>query len=80
VLSLINNETINALAQLNGNVHFEQVKMWLQESLQELDRTTPTTKDEVQTRWNQGAQQVLNEILDKAVGAEQAIRKIRSRL
>jgi len=79
VLNQINIETINALAQLQGNLHFEQVKQWLAESLRELDEITPQTKDEVQLRWNQGAQQVLSTFLQKANGAEETIRKIRSR-
>lgn len=79
MLSHINQETINALAQLQGNIHFEQVKSWLHESLRELEKTTPITKDEVQLRWNQGAQQVIAAFLQKADGAEETIRKIRSR-
>lgn len=79
MLNQIDKETINALAQLQGNIHFEQVKTWLHESLRELERVTPQTKDEVQLRWNQGAQQVLGTILEKSDGSEQAIRKIRSR-
>lgn len=79
MLSHISQETISSLAQLQGNIHFEIVKSWLHESLRELEKTTPITKDEVQLRWNQGAQQVLNSILEKADGAEDTIRKIRSR-
>jgi hypothetical protein len=79
VLQQLNNETINALAQLQGNIHFEQVKTWLHESLRELEKITPQTKDEVQLRWNQGGQQVLATFLQKADGAEETIRKIRSR-
>lgn len=79
MLSQIEKETINALAQLHGNIHFEQVKTWLRESLRELEKITPQTKDEVQLRWNQGGQQVLETFLQKADGAEETIRKIRSR-
>jgi len=79
VLSHISQETISALAQLQGNIHFEIVKSWLHESLRELEKTTPITKDEVHLRWNQGAQQVLQSILEKADGAEDTMRKIRSR-
>lgn len=79
MLNQIDKETINALAQLQGNIHFEQVKTWLHESLRELERVTPQTKDEVQLRWNQGGQQVLATFLQKADGAEEVIRKIRSR-
>ena len=79
MLQILNTETINALAQLHGNLHFEQVKKWIAESLRELEESTPLTKDEVQLRWNQGAQQVLSTFLQKANGAEETIRKIRSR-
>jgi len=70
---------VTPLAQLRNNIHFEQVKTWLRESLRELEKITPQTKDEVQLRWNQGAQQVLSTFLQKANGAEETIRKIRSR-
>ncbi len=79
MLSQIEKETINALAQLRNNIHFEQVKTWLRESLRELEKITPQTKDEVQLRWNQGGQQVLETFLQKADGAEETIRKIQGR-
>ncbi len=79
MLSLLQPEVINALSQLQGNIHFEIVKGWLHESLRELEKTTPITKDEVQLRWQQGAQQVLGTFLEKSDGSEEAIRKIRSR-
>lgn len=70
-------QTINALAQLDGNLHFEQVKAWLRNTLAELYASTPYSKDEVQTRWNQGAQQLLVEFLEKADNAQETLRKIR---
>lgn len=71
-------QTINALAQLDGNLHFEQVKLWLRTTLTTLNHETPYSKDEVQTRWSQGAQQLLIEFLEKADNAQETIRKFSS--
>lgn len=66
---------INALVQLDGNLHFEIVKDWLRNTLVELQASCAYSKDEVQTRWNQGAQQVLIEFLEKSDKAQETIRK-----
>ena len=71
-------QTINALAQLDGNLHFELVKQWLRTTLDALNHEAPYSKDEVQTRWSQGAQQLLIEFLEKADHAQETIRKFSS--
>ena len=79
MLSQIEKETINALAQLRNNIHFEQVKTWLRESLRELEKITPQTKDEVQLRWNQGAAQIIRDFLNRSDEALATIRKFQGR-
>lgn len=71
-------QTINALSQLDGNIHFEQVKAWLRNTLRVLHEATPYVNDEVQLRWQQGAEQVLQQFLDKADNAQETIRKFSS--
>lgn len=68
-------QAIQALATLDGDLHFEVVKQWLRTTLNELNEQTPYSKDEVQTRWNQGAQQLLQEFLQRADNAQETIRK-----
>lgn len=71
-------QTINALSQLDGNIHFEQVKAWLRNTLRVLHEATPYVNDEVQLRWQQGAEQVLQQFLDRADNAQETIRKFSS--
>lgn len=66
-----------ALASLDGNSEFEEVCKWLDESLAELRTHTAYTKDEVQTRWQQGATQVLEELLEKKRGARDTLYKLK---
>lgn len=68
-------QVIQALVTLDGNIHFEVVKQWLRTTLDTLNEQGPYSKDEVQTRWNQGAQQLLQEFLQKADNAQDTIRK-----
>lgn len=75
MISQPNKQTIQALATLDGDIHFEQVKQWLRTTLEELNKQAPYSKDEVQTRWNQGAQQLLYEFLNRADNAQETIRK-----
>lgn len=68
---------LSALASLEGNVNFETVRTWLEESLQDLYRDSCNTKDEVLSRWQQGAAQAVGDILSKAKEAPEVIRKSR---
>lgn len=68
---------ISALSTLKGNKDFEIVRVYLEQSLQDLYRANATTKDEVILRWNQGAIQVLEQLLDMARDARDTLQKFR---
>ena len=77
MLKNADHQVLVALASLQGNSQFETVRSWLQASLQDLHTSTATTKDEVLTRWNQGAAQAVAELLEKAENAPAALRRSR---
>lgn len=66
---------LQALASLEGQHDFEVIKEWLRTTLASLNEHTAYSKDEVQTRWSQGAQQLLLEFLEKADNARSTLRK-----
>lgn len=68
---------ISALATLKGSKEFEIVRVYLEQSLQELYRANATTKDEVILRWNQGAIQLIEQFLDTAKNARETLQKFR---
>jgi len=68
---------IAALSSLEGNADFEEVCKWLNESLSDIRTANDSTKDEVQSRWNQGASQVLAEFLQKKQSARETLRKMK---
>lgn len=70
-------QVLNALASLQGNSNFETIRSWLESSLQDLYVTSSMTKDEVLSRWNQGAAQAVAELLEKANEAPEVIRRSR---
>jgi len=75
VLSRTPDRVLAALASLDGNNDFEEVCKWLDESLRTIRGETDLTRDEVQTRWNQGASQVLDEFLTKKRSARDTLHK-----
>jgi hypothetical protein len=68
---------IAALASLDGNSEFEEVCKWLDESLSEIRTLNDSTRDEVQTRWNQGASQAISELLEKKRAARDTLSKMK---
>lgn len=68
---------VAALASLDGNSDFEEVCKWLDESLQALREETDFARDEVQTRWNQGASQALRVFLEKKHSARETLYKMK---
>lgn len=77
MLSKTPTRVVAALASLGGNSDFEEVCKWLDESLAEIRMATDLTRDEVQTRWNQGASQVLDEFLEKKRSARDTLAKMK---
>jgi hypothetical protein len=70
-------QVLNALATLQGNSSFETIRSWLESSLQDLYVTSTISKEEVLSRWNQGAAQAVAELLEKAKEAPEALRRSR---
>lgn len=60
-----------ALASLEGNTEFEVVMSWLEEAQADLHTASMHTKDEVVLRWQQGASQVLDDLVRKTRTARQ---------
>lgn len=70
-------KVLASLASLEGNHDFEEVCAWLQESLDHIRAENDSTKDEVQSRWNQGASQALAVFLEKKRSAREILRKLK---
>lgn len=70
-------KVLNALAALEGNSQFEDVRKWLDESLQDLYVQTTETKDETLSRWNAGAAQAVREFVRYAEEARSILQKFR---
>lgn len=70
-------QVLSALASLQGNSSFETVRSWLESSLQDLYITSSISKDEVLSRWHQGAAQAVAELLEKAKEAPEVLRRSR---
>lgn len=66
---------IQALATLEHDNDFQEVLTWLQASLDSISKDGFYLKDDAQTRWHQGAGQVITEFIDKANTARDVIRK-----
>lgn len=70
-----NKRVIQALAALESDPDFKEVFNWVAASLNQIDRDCRLTKDEVQTRWLQGASQALEAFISKAIQARDTARK-----
>jgi len=70
-------QVLSALATLEGNADYETVRGWLQESLNQVRQTNDSTKEEVLTRWNQGAAQALGQFLETSKTARETLYKKR---
>lgn len=66
---------LSALAALEGDHNFKTILEWMEVSLAEIDRDTRTTKDEVLTRWSQGASQALAEFVGATKNARSAMNR-----
>lgn len=68
---------LQAFAHLEGHPDFEAIREWVAQSLDTIRRDTDQSKDEVLTRWNQGASQTLDQFLAIASSAKEVIRRSR---
>jgi hypothetical protein len=70
-------QVLAALSSLEGNPNFETIRAWLEDSRQHLYSDSCRTKDDVLSRWQQGAAQAVDEFLTKASEASDVIRRSR---
>jgi hypothetical protein len=70
-------KVLNALSSLESNPHFEDVRKWLNESLQDLYVQTTETKDDTLARWNAGAAQAVREFVRYSEEARSILQKFR---
>jgi hypothetical protein len=75
VIAQPDKRVIQALNTLDGNADFDVIKQWLGITLKDLQENGAYTKDEVQSRWNQGASQLILEFLKKADTARETLKK-----
>lgn len=75
MLTTPSKRVIQALATLESDPDFKEVVAWLEDSRKHFSLDSFYTKDEVQSRWYQGAGQALTEFLEKAQAARETIRK-----
>jgi hypothetical protein len=68
---------LSALAALEDDHNFSVVLEWMESSLGELDAANRTTKDEILSRWGQGAAQTLADIVGTARSARVAVSRMK---
>lgn len=78
MLSAPDERTVRALRNLRGSQDFDEFKAWLEHSLNELQTRARTTLPEPLLRQQQGAAQVIAELVDYAQGKQvRAIERVR---
>ena len=65
------------MSSLLPDPQFQTVLNWLKASLEEVRFANDSTKDEVLTRWNQGAAQALAEIVATTEQSQELLRKLK---
>ena len=68
---------LKSLSVLDGDPNFQVVLEWLTSSLNELHTYNATTKDEVLTRWQQGACQAVGDIIQTTQGSKAALSRLK---
>jgi hypothetical protein len=75
MISRPDQRVLAALSSLEGNTDFEVVMAWIRESREDLVGAGMYAKDEVLTRWSQGAYQALDVFINQAESARKNLRK-----
>lgn len=75
MLKKIDKSTVAALATLQGHNDFQTVMKYLQQSLDELRRDNQIAKEDVIYRWQQGAIQTLDQLIETCESARETLRK-----
>lgn len=77
MLSKPDRQVVAAMATLSANPDFKKFLEYLNVSLSEIASESASTKDEVLLRWQQGAMQVLSQVITSSVNATETLRKFR---
>lgn len=77
MLNRPSNKVLAALASLEGHTDFEVIRVWLAESLQNLDAVSRETSDSTLCRWRQGAAQAVAQVLDYSAKSRSILQKSR---
>ncbi|CAB5220412.1 hypothetical protein UFOVP236_50 [uncultured Caudovirales phage] len=77
ILKKADQPLLNALAALESDPNFKVVLDWLAGSLDELHKHGMSTKDEVLTRWQQGACQAVSDIVDTTQNSRAALSRLK---
>lgn len=75
MLNKLDKQTVAALSTLQGHNDFQTFLKYLQLSLEQLRKDSQSTKDEVTLRWEQGAIQTLDQLIDTCNNARETLRK-----
>lgn len=77
MLSKPDRQVVAAMATLTVNPDFQKFLEYLNGSLSEIAAESASTKDEVLLRWQQGAMQILQQVITSSVNAPETLRKFR---
>jgi len=75
MMSRPDQRVMTALSTLEGNPDFEVFMAWVRQSKEDLVSAGMYSKDEVLTRWSQGAFQALDALVGQAESARKNLRK-----
>ena len=77
MLNKLDRQTVAALATLQGHNDFQTFLKYLQASLEQLRKDSQVTKDEVTLRWEQGAIQTLDTLIESCTNARETLRRFK---
>jgi hypothetical protein len=75
LLNKLDKHTVSALSTLQGHNDFQTFLKYLQLSLEQLRKDSQVTKDDVTLRWQQGAIQTLDQLVETCNSARETLRK-----
>lgn len=77
MLSKPDRQVVAAMATLSAHPDFNKFLEYLHGSLNEIASESASTKDEVLLRWQQGAMQILQQVITSCSNAPETLRKFR---
>jgi hypothetical protein len=75
MLKKLDKQTVAALSTLKGHNDFQTFIKYLQQSLVELRKDNQIAKEDVIYRWQQGAIQTLDQLIETCDNARETLRK-----